>query len=180
MSLWCAHRLRACILFLPLAVACADVSSAPDADLADAAPDPFAAEPTCTSNSFWTEGNRESPAMHPGDACITCHSLLDGPAFTVAGTVFASGHEPVDCNGGSAGGGPVTIEIKGADERVLVLTANSVGNFYSAQAVSFPITATIKYQDRERSMTLAQAEGDCNSCHTQTGSNGAPGRIALP
>jgi predicted CXXCH cytochrome family protein len=25
-----------------------------------------------------------------------------------------------------------------------------------------------------------QTTGDCNSCHTQSGANGAPGRILLP
>jgi predicted CXXCH cytochrome family protein len=29
-------------------------------------------------------------------------------------------------------------------------------------------------------MTTAVPSGDCNSCHTQTGTNNAPGRIALP
>ena len=29
-------------------------------------------------------------------------------------------------------------------------------------------------------MRDAQALGDCNSCHSQTGANNAPGRILLP
>jgi len=29
-------------------------------------------------------------------------------------------------------------------------------------------------------MTAPQTSGDCNGCHTQTGANGAPGRITLP
>jgi uncharacterized membrane protein len=37
--------------------------------------------------------------MHPGGACITCHTIKGGPAFKVAGTVFPTLHEPNDCNG---------------------------------------------------------------------------------
>ena len=32
----------------------------------------------------------------------------------------------------------------------------------------------------ERAMVAAQTSGDCNSCHTLAGTNGAPGRIMLP
>jgi hypothetical protein len=55
------------------------------------------------------------------------------------------------------------------------------GNFF------FPIDArppfsgiTVRYQGRERRMFSSAPTGDCNSCHTQTGRNGAPGRIVLP
>ncbi len=35
---------------------------------------PYATPLTCTSNQHWTGGNEESPNMHPGGACINCHS----------------------------------------------------------------------------------------------------------
>ena len=40
--------------------------------------------------------------------------------------------------------------------------------------------ATIVVTGAERMMGVAQTLGDCNSCHTQDGANGAPGRIVLP
>jgi len=33
---------------------------------------------------------------------------------------------------------------------------------------------------REIAMTTPQTDGDCNGCHTELGSNDAPGRIMLP
>ena len=37
-------------------------------------PDPFAAAPTCTSGTMWTQGDHGSDDMNPGRACITCHT----------------------------------------------------------------------------------------------------------
>ena len=36
------------------------------------------------------------------------------------------------------------------------------------------------YDDRVRMMVASQTAGNCNSCHTQNGANGAPGRIMAP
>jgi hypothetical protein len=33
---------------------------------------------------------------------------------------------------------------------------------------------------RERDMAATQTSGDCNVCHTQSGTMSAPGRIILP
>jgi hypothetical protein len=59
-------------------------------------------------------------------------------------------------------------------------TANSVGNFSGNASLTFPITAVVSFNGKTRAMTTAVASGDCNSCHTQTGANGAPGRVTLP
>jgi hypothetical protein len=141
--------------------------------------DPLNAPATCTSNRTWTGGDRGSGSMHPGGACITCHTTRRGaPQFTIAGTVYPSGHEPTDCNG--APGTGVVVEITDSNANVMNLTPNAVGNFYSTAAFAFPVTAKVKYQGKERAMVTPQASGDCNSCHTATGTNGAPGRITLP
>ena len=70
--------------------------------------------------------------------------------------------------------------IVDAANRTITLTPNAAGNFYYTGAVTFPFHAKITYQGRERIMTAAQSNGNCNSCHTQNGANGAPGRILLP
>jgi hypothetical protein len=57
---------------------------------------------------------------------------------------------------------------------------NAVGNFYSTAAVARPFQAKVVRNGLERVMTVAQTTGDCNSCHTVTGANGAPGRIMAP
>ena len=42
------------------------------------------------------------------------------------------------------------------------------------------VTYTTAGRTYERVMVAAQTSGDCNSCHTQTGANMAPGRITIP
>lgn len=146
-----------------------------------AAPDPYDTPVVCTSGKTWTGGNRESPLMRPGGACISCHQQEgEGPLFAVAGTLFPTPHEPNDCNGvASTDGAQVVItEASGA---VHTLSVNQAGNFYlEARSFTFPYQAKVVYQDRERVMVEAQKSGDCNDCHTQGGRENAPGRIFLP
>jgi hypothetical protein len=141
--------------------------------------DPFAAAPTCTSGTTWTKGNHGSHEMNPGRACIACHSTMNGPDLTIAGTVYPTAHEPDLCYGADGSNG-VRVVITGADGRTTTLTPVSSGNFSLETAVMMPFTAKVTYAGRERAMTTAQTSGDCNGCHTQAGTNGAPGRITLP
>lgn len=147
--------------------------------------DIFSAAPTCTSATLWTGGDKESPDMHPGRACIDCHTRgvrgERGPSFALAGTVFATGHDPDDCNGANGKVEGVVIEITDALGRIQRITPRSSGNFYvEKQALATPYTARVLYAGRVRAMATPQTSGDCNSCHTAAGANGAPGRIALP
>jgi hypothetical protein len=136
----------------------------------------FSAAPTCTSGQYWTGGNGNS--MRPGEACIACHSRGGGPRFTVAGTVYPTGHEYDDCDSKAASGAVVTVtDSKGV---AASFTANSVGNFSGNASLSFPITASVNFGGKTRAMTTAVPSGDCNSCHTETGATNAPGRVALP
>jgi hypothetical protein len=109
--------------------------------------------------------------MRPGDACGNCHS------FFIAGTVYPTAHEPLLCDGTSS---PTTVIITDASGATTDLTTSSVGNFYSNTVVQTPFTAKIYYNGLVREMTTPQVNGDCNSCHTEAGTNGAPGRIMLP
>jgi hypothetical protein len=43
-----------------------------------------------------------------------------------------------------------------------------------------PFRAKVVADGRERVMLMPQTNGDCNACHTESGKNGAPGRIVLP
>jgi hypothetical protein len=118
--------------------------------------------------------------MNPGRACISCHAGNgEAPQFTIAGTVYPTGHEPDLCNGANGTNG-ARVVIVDASNRTVTLTPNAVGNFYSTTAITAPYTAKVTYQGRERIMPAAQTSGDCNACHTQNGANGAPGRITLP
>ena len=125
----------------------------------------------CTSKAMWTGGN--NPTMRPGNTCQSCHS------FTIAGTIYPTANEPTNCNGinGSTG---VKVVITGADGRTLTLTPTASGNFYSSSSVKTPYTARITNGGATRAMAATQASGNCNSCHSQRGANGAPGRIMVP
>jgi hypothetical protein len=141
--------------------------------------DPFSVAPKCTSGTMWTQANRGSSDMNPGRACIACHSTMNGPALTIAGTVYPTAHEPDLCNGANGSNG-ARVVITGADGQTLTLTPGTSGNFNSRTAVKTPFKAKVTYMGRERAMAATQTSGDCNSCHTQNGTNSAPGRILLP
>jgi hypothetical protein len=158
---------------------------------ADAAPPP--PDPTFTGPSVCASGQSYQPSptgdvnanMDPGQACIQCHAKNqpDAPLFTVAGTVFPTGHVPDNCLPTSAQSADLTqaqVVITDKNNQTLTLSVNSNGNFYSLQTVAFPFTAKVVYQGRTRAMATPQSTGDCNTCHTNAGSNNAPGRIALP
>jgi hypothetical protein len=144
-------------------------------------PDPLGATPTCTSGTTWTGGNNGSAVMNPGLACISCHAGTGGeaPQFTIAGTVYPTGHEPNLCNGANGTNGARVVIVDAAN-RTVTLTPNAAGNFTYTGAITTPYTAKVTYQGRERIMPAAQTSGDCNACHTQNGTSGAPGRITLP
>jgi nitrate/TMAO reductase-like tetraheme cytochrome c subunit len=112
--------------------------------------------------------------MRPGNDCRSCHS------FSVSGTVYPSAHEPTNCNGTAAGG--IKVVITGADGAILTLVPNSTsGNFYSSSALKTPFSAKLTNSaGASRAMVSMQTAGNCNSCHTQNGTNSAPGRIMAP
>ena len=130
----------------------------------------------CASGLRWAGGNAESSNMHPGGDCIGCHSSDEGPGFVVAGTVHEAFDEPIDCYGVPG----VTVTITDATGRSVDLVTNEAGNFYSNSALMMPIRVRLEHEGRERVMTNTQVTGACASCHTQTGANGAPGRILAP
>jgi hypothetical protein len=132
------------------------------------------ASSTCVSGQQWVGGTRESSEMEPGLACISCHSSGEGPRFTIAGTVYGALKEADTCFGTSA----VQVQITDAANQVITLTPNAAGNFSSSRALTLPYTAKLILPGGgERPMGGAQQSGDCNSCHTAAGAQGAPGRV---
>jgi hypothetical protein len=177
---------RAFVCCAIFAVSSCAVDSEPDQAGADAGPEPSttSSEGTdvrCTSMSFWTQGDRESPLMHPGGACIACHTERDeGPTFSIAGTLFPTAKEQDDCNGVDASYG-ATVVITDANGEESRLKVNGAGNFFIEQrSIATPYRAKVVYNGLEREMVAAQTVGDCNTCHTENGASGAPGRVYLP
>jgi hypothetical protein len=144
---------------------------------------PLAASPydtpvVCTSGKTFV--GEEGSTMRPGEACIACHARSnDAPTFVIAGTTYPTAHEPDDCVGSNAGGG-VTVEITDKNGTQHTLSVNASGNFSYQGSVVPPYTAKVVKGGVVRAMVAAQTNGDCNSCHTESGKNGAPGRIMLP
>jgi hypothetical protein len=143
----------------------------------------------CSSGERWSSGEDEgSPLMNPGKACVSCHASDpegEAPSLVIGGTVYPSSHEVDLCNGvdGAAPGDEVTVVITDASGASFELPVNAAGNFLrkgAAGSAAMPIRAKVVYQGKERVMSAAQDTGDCNSCHTEAGASGAPGRILLP
>jgi hypothetical protein len=126
----------------------------------------------CTSKKNWTGGNGVD--MRPGNDCAGCHS------FSIAGTVYPTADEPNNCDGTGSNG--LKVLITGANGTTLTLTPSATsGNFYSNTKVQTPYSVKITNSaGASRSMVAHQTAGNCNSCHTPTGANGAPGRIMAP
>jgi cytochrome c553 len=146
---------------------------------AEGGTNPYDTPLTCTSKSYWNAGpDNTSPVMAPGGACINCHARQggEGPRFTIAGTVYPTAHEPMDCNGASG----ITVVITDNAGQVLSLTTNGAGNFFSSARLALPFTAKVVGNGRERVMSYPQTNGDCNLCHAEPPVNGAPGRIMAP
>ncbi len=151
-----------------------------------AATDPLHALATCTSGMVWTAASPNDPLMRPGEGCnvsSACHGAGAAAIWSVAGTIYPTGHEPNDCEGFSnTSSNGVGIVITDAMGGVLPLAPNTVGNFYYSGALAFPIQAKLISfaTGAERAMVGPVSSGDCNSCHTQDGSSGAPGRLTVP
>jgi hypothetical protein len=140
--------------------------------------DPLNAPPICTSNTTWTQGS--GSRMAPGQACISCHQGSEAPRYLIAGTLYPTGHEPNNCNGVNGTTG-ARVVVTGSNGTSITLTPNSAGNFTSSTTLSPPYMAkVVNAAGHERVMSSTMSAGDCNLCHTQTGTSGAPGRITLP
>lgn len=166
--------------------ACTDAppdGGAPPTTMADGGTTPDGGDAgtgTCTSGVFWTKGDQGSAEMHPGEACNACHQKLGGPNLRIAGTVFPSAHEADDCNGSSST--TLLVRITDAKNQVFDLPLNAAGNFRTVgtQRPRAPFKAMLVDGAKTRAMVGSVTSGDCNSCHTVAGLNGAPGRIMAP
>ena len=146
-------------------------------------PDAGPAPTTCASNSSWTGGNAESPNMNPGLACLACHQQrAPDKAYPFSGTVFPSLHEKNLCNARPPANTRVEIVDRNGAVALTLYPSSTSGNFHSSlyASVALPYTARVVTPTGTATMTTPQTSGDCNSCHTEQGTNGASGRISWP
>lgn len=126
------------------------------------------ADGTCdSSNESCRDGtcSGDGSRMLPGSDCLECHDGSLQDEFTAAGTVFL---QP----SGGAGAESAIVRLTDADGQIVEIEANSVGNFFTADALAFPITAALEYQGEVLEMAGEIPNGGCNSCHACTGKRG--------
>lgn len=155
-------------------------SGTPDTGVVD---DVFLTDPlnNCTSGMF--SAANSGLEMQPGQPCITCHLQMPntGPVFSIAGTVYPTGHEASGCNG--VGNGTAVIRVTDASGTLLFdLQPNAVGTFASLSEVPAGFRVKVVTATGERAMLQSPPHGDCNACHTPYGAGTptAPGRIRMP
>jgi hypothetical protein len=155
---------------------CASAGGGGGGDGGSGSGSPLANGPSvCTSGAHWSSGT--GLAMRPGEACIACHSSSGAAHYAIAGTVYATAHEPNDCDGVNGGAQVIITDATGKD---IPITVNGAGNFYYGAAIATPYKARVVANGKTRAMATPQTNGDCNACHTETGASGAPGRVAIP
>jgi hypothetical protein len=163
----------------------------------DAGPPPL----TCLSGQKKPRPTTTAPGgedgMAPGWACSACHRGVNFEGqnpfgalgmtawYDAMGTVYAAPHEEDLCISTLGPDAGVTVEIyDSTGARVLSLPLLESGNFYGSVAmdagVRMPYTAKVVRGALSRTMTTPQTDGDCNTCHTPYGREGAPGRIQAP
>jgi hypothetical protein len=113
----------------------------------------------------------DGPMMEPGEDCIRCHGdgggeEEDGPAWSVAGTVYPS-ESTADPGAGVRG---ASIWIQDSNGKTFTLRSNKAGNFYSAESLAFPIRVVVSNELRhglpsEVSADRVLSHGSCNRCH---------------
>jgi len=118
--------------------------------------------------------------MYPGSDCMACHDTGgigveydDGEVedlFTLGGTLY-------DTLGGDNPVKGAKVEVTDSTGKVVTMTTNSAGNFYSEKKVVPPLTTKVTGNGKERIMYTEFQDGSCNSCHACVGSAG--GKVYL-
>lgn len=104
----------------------------------------------------------EGENMLPGSDCLSCHSRGSGedeaPAWTVGGTVFT------DILGTDGTSGAI-IRVTDSTGTTVTLESSRVGNFYTNERLTPPLTAQVETDGVVREMSQQVETGACNSCH---------------
>jgi cytochrome c553 len=147
-------------------------------------PNLFGGPSTCTSGEKYQ--GKSGFDMRPGEACNACHTSLNVRTFTIAGTVYPTGHEPNDCVGTKDGSVRIVLTDSAGKETFVPVPANQRGNFAldkgtltGAYAVRVETTDGAKVRKMGGKVKLP-GDGDCNRCHSDAGSEKAPGRVVIP
>jgi len=99
------------------------------------------------------------PLMRPGEDCLFCHSSTGGATpWIAAGTVFRQ------ADGGQGFEG-ARVRLTDANGFSVALRTNEAGNFYTREALRFPLTACIDANGATVCQQSPLTAGSCNTCH---------------
>lgn len=133
---------------------------------------PFA--PDAAAQACQTEvAQVESGEHNPGQPCQLCHGAGgDAPRFTLGGTLYTSSAGTAELPGG-------TIVVIDANDVVHALPSAQNGNFWTTEAITFPVKTHASLCPDTRPMISPVTDGDCNAggCHDSAAPSG---RIHLP
>jgi hypothetical protein len=113
----------------------------------------------------------EGPLMAPGQDCISCHDGGEANRWTAAGTWTRGAR----------------VSVTDANGKNVPMRGNDVGNFYTAESLTPPLTVSVDGQSMDMTKLPSGTlhYGGCNLCHTNGGAdvidvkNMAPGRDCL-
>ncbi len=105
---------------------------------------------------------------NPGKSCFqSCHNH----GFTLAGTLYTNAT-------GNTGFAGATISIVDAQNKTLDIVVNSNGNFYTRQALSFPVLVLASACPSAVKMEGSTPNGQCNAAGCHVG--GTSSQMHLP
>jgi hypothetical protein len=97
-----------------------------------------------------------------GQDCLSCHATGQNPLlrWTIAGTLWQDSF-------GTTPRAGATVTVVDARGLTLKLVSDVEGNFYTAQAVSFPLTVSASACPSNKAMMEKVPQGSCNvtACH---------------
>jgi cytochrome c553 len=170
------------LVLISLVMACASCGPAGVGRFSANAP-PGVGDGPCASGLWWNGGTQGSGQMMPGEACVACHSSSgEGPRDRFMGTAYGAAQETSLCMAYQVPSGAVVEILDTNDVVKLTLPIDSSGNFYSTRNQTFTgaYKARVTANGKTNAMSASQTDGDCNTCHTAKGLNGAPGRVMYP
>jgi hypothetical protein len=117
--------------------------------------------------------------MRPGNNCLRCHApkgVAANKPFSFGGTIFPSSNADL-CSGVQG----VTVRVTDANQKTVTAVSNEVGNFFSAEPLTPPLTMEAERNGVIARMPGTAPTGGCALCHSwPTPSSGASGRIRAP
>jgi hypothetical protein len=126
-------------------------------------------------------GVRRGPLHRPGQPCLLCHDGSFGapPAFSVAGTIYATPSSPIGLEG-------ATVALTDSTgSQYTTMETNAAGNFYVTPDQWNPVfpLSTVAVTSIAAGFAVMQSDigrdGACASCHFNPAGSASPGQVCI-